>query len=439
MECPSKLQQPQRPNKLGAAAPGTSGHSGAGGPTTSGSSGGLPPMEGRAGDGSSWFEWVTCQEARLGASKRKKTDIEQQAPGRPFPLGSEEARKEVMGAIYEHVVGQELPQKNVASRAISAYHPDLTPAAVKAVAGQVLCMIAEYHLACATRGSTTTSPIVPKALEQYLPLLVDYARPGGTGLTDVWVCDHKSSSLWVGVWLHRMDMSLSWEREASESLVQSRHIRGPLLSYLLAPGTGNLCFEEVVSRVLQENWEKHERAKERFRSSLNSSCCRWTRLTQELDEMSQGMEGATDQKVHKDIKERMGMLQTTLKKAEASMAQSEDHLKESQIQQEEARQEDQGQSNSSEGQDGDIMVEGTEESGPTSAEATGPLRSQEAEPSMEVDADDIPPLTSGDATTITPEEDEMLMGDTTSMSGEMARLQVSSPDSHKPEDSETPQ
>ena len=117
----------------------------------------------------------------------------------------------------------------------------------------------------------TTSPIVPKAVEQYLPLLVDYAHPGGTGLTDVRVRDHKSSSLRVGVWLDWMDMSLSWEREASESLVQLRHVRGPLLSYLLAPGTGNLCFEEVVSRVLQENWEKHERAKERFRSSLNSS------------------------------------------------------------------------------------------------------------------------------------------------------------------------
>ena len=58
---------------------------------------------------------------------------------------------------------------------------------------------------------------------------------------------------------------------------------------------------------------------------------------------------------------------------------------------------------------------------------------------MEVDVDDIPPLTSGDATTVTAEDDKMLMGDPTSMSGEMARLQVSSPDSHKPEDGETPQ
>ena len=204
-------------------------------------------MEGGAGDGSSWFDRVTRTEAGPGACKRKKTDAKEQAPGHPFPLVSEEARREAMGIIYKHTVGQEPSQKNIASRAISAYYPDFTLATVKGVASQVLCMIAEYHLACATMGSTTMSPILPEAVEQYLPPLVDYAHPGGTGLTDVRVCDHKSHSLHVGMWLPQVDMSLSWEREASESLVQSRHDRGPLLSYLLAPRTGNLHFEEVVT------------------------------------------------------------------------------------------------------------------------------------------------------------------------------------------------
>ena len=103
-------------------------------------------------------------------------------------------------------------------------------------------------------------------------------------------------------------MSLSWEREASESLVQLRHIRGPLLSYLLAPGTGNLHFEEVVTRVIQENWETHERVKERFRSLLNSSHRRQTRLSQELDKLSQGMEAAADKRVRKEAEARMGIL-----------------------------------------------------------------------------------------------------------------------------------
>ena len=203
-----------------------------------------------------------------------------------------------MGAIYEHTAGQEPPEKNISSRALSAYYPNLTPAAVKTVVGQVLCMIAKYHLACATRGPMTTSPIIPEAVEPYLPPLVDYACPGGTGLTDVRVHDHKANSLCVGVWLHRMDMALSWEK----------HIKGPLLSYLLAPGTSNLCFEEVVNRFLQENWKEHERVKEKFRSSLNRSHHQWTRLSQELDDLSQGMEAATDRKVWKEIEERMDVL-----------------------------------------------------------------------------------------------------------------------------------
>ena len=70
-------------------------------------------------------------------------------------------------------------------------------------------MIAEYHLACANKGSTTTSPILPEAVEQYMPPLVDYAHPASTGITDVRVCDHKAKSMWVGVWLHCIDMSLS--------------------------------------------------------------------------------------------------------------------------------------------------------------------------------------------------------------------------------------
>ena len=144
----------------------------------------------------------------------------------------------------------ESPQKNIASLAIHTFYPDFTPAAVGALASQVLCMIAEYHLAFTTRGSVTTSFILPEAIEEYLPPLAGYIHSDNTGFTDVRVQDYKAKSMHAGVWLHQMDMALSWEKEALESLVQSRHSRGLLLSYLLAPGNGNLHFEEVVDRVL---------------------------------------------------------------------------------------------------------------------------------------------------------------------------------------------
>ena len=94
-----------------------------------------------------------------------------------------------------------------------------------------------------------------------------------------------------------MDMALSWEKEASESLVQSRHSRGLLLGYLLAPRTGNLHFEEVVKRVLQENYEEHEWEKQKAVSSLNRSFSRWVRLIGELAELSKRMETTEDKKV----------------------------------------------------------------------------------------------------------------------------------------------
>ena len=235
-------------------------------------------------------------------------------------------------------------------------------------------------------------------------------------------------------------MSLSWEKEASESLVLSRHVRGHLLSYLLAPRTGNLRFEEVATRVIQENWEMHERVKERFRSSLNSNRHRRAKLLKELDELSQGIEAAVDKKLHKETEIRMGILRTTLRKVETSISESKDHLEESPMREEEAHQVDRGQSDSNMDKDGDIIMEGVQESGPTGAEATGPpiptASTQEAERAMDVDIGDMPQLTSDDATAVTPEEDDMLTGDPTSVAGEMARLQVTSPESHEPKDGE---
>ena len=94
------------------------------------------------------------------------------------------------------------------------------------------------------------------------------------------------------------------------------------------------------------------------------------------------------------------------------------------MREEDAHQVDRGQSDSNTDEDGDIIVEGAQESGPTIAEATGPpipmATTQEAEHVMEVDSGDMPQLTSEDTTTVTPEEDDMLTGNPTSVAGEMA-------------------
>ena len=110
------------------------------------------------------------------------------------------------------------------------------------------------------------------------------------------------------------------------------------------------------------------------------------------------------------------------------------------MREEEAHQVDRDQSNSNTDDDGDVIVEGAQESGPTGVEATGPTipmaSTQEAKHAMEVHTNDMPQLASKDATAVTPEEDDMLTGDPTSVAGEMARLQVTPPKIHEPEDGE---
>ena len=81
-------------------------------------------------------------------------------------------------------------------------------------------MISKYHMACMTRGSLVTSPILPREIKDRLPPLTDYALPeDGSGMTNVRVWDHQARTLWVAVWLHRLDMALSEEPAASGSLV----------------------------------------------------------------------------------------------------------------------------------------------------------------------------------------------------------------------------
>ena len=190
--------------------------------------------------------------------------------GPPYPIGTAQARRKAISQIYNHVDGKDPPPCNIASEAIRAYYPRAEPWTVKTWACQVLCMISEYHMACVTRGSSVTSPILPGVIKDRLPPLTDYALPEDrSGVTDVRVRDHQARTLRVAVWLHRLDMALSEEPAASGSLVQAQHSLGCLLAYFLAPGTTwGLQFEDMIDQVLRENKRHNKRKRNESTSSL---------------------------------------------------------------------------------------------------------------------------------------------------------------------------
>ena len=162
-------------------------------------------------------------------------------PAPPYPVGMAEERREAVGHIYDQVAGKEPPTRNITSRALRAYYTRVDPQTLSTWACHILCMIAEYHMACVTRGSAVTSPILPRELAERLPPLADYTPPEDqSGATDVCVRDHWARTLRVAVLCHRLDMALREEPGSSRTLVRSRHCCGtswPTSSALGPPGS----------------------------------------------------------------------------------------------------------------------------------------------------------------------------------------------------------
>ena len=149
--------------------------------------------------------------------------------------------------------GKEPPACNIASEALRAYYTRVDIQAINTWACQMLCMIAEYHMACVTRGSPVTSPLVPGELEEHLLPVTNYAPPEDrAGVTDYQIQDNWAQTLRVAVWLHRLDMALR-DLASSGSLVRSRHRMGHLVAYFLRPGMAwKLQFKDVVTQVLKK-------------------------------------------------------------------------------------------------------------------------------------------------------------------------------------------
>ena len=212
-------------------------------PTISGGPTDQPSGSRGAGNGpwASWYQ-MAMRESGSGISEPQ---------GPPFPIVPALVRQEAVSQIYGRVDGKEPPASNIISRALQAYYTRVDLMTLHMWAGQALCMIAEYHLACITRGSPVTSPILPGELEEHLLPLTDYAPPEDrAGVTDVRVRDNWAQTLRVAIWCHRLDMAVS-DPDSSGSLVRSHHQMGHLLAYFLGPGTAwRLQFKDVVAQVL---------------------------------------------------------------------------------------------------------------------------------------------------------------------------------------------
>ena len=300
-------------------------------------------------------------------------------------------------------------------------------------------------MACVTRGSPVTSPIVPRGLKERLPPLAGYAPPEDqSGTTDVWVRDHRAKTLRVTVLCHRLDMALSEEPASSGSLVRSQHHLGNLLAYFLGPGTAwELRFEDVVTQVLKENQRHVEAKRAKAATSLGNCNKQRTDLHVEFDATSEAMQMVTDSASGRELEHRLSSLQTSLTAIERAIMRYENILEDCRMQEEEAHQEEVIFQEQEEEEDADAEMIEEEERG--DVEPSGPQGAASTE--------DAPPLDpTGDA--VSPEEDAFLMQQASQstdptdgshsprskagmVSGEMADLSLTSPSQPGPGEDKT--
>ena len=190
-------------------------------------------------------------------------------------------------------------------------------------------MITEYHLACVTRGSPVTGPILPGELEERLPPLTGYLPPEDRkGATDVRVRDNWAWTLRVAVWCHRLDMAVS-DLNSSLSLIKAHHQMGVLLAYFLGPGTAwKLTFEDVVAQVLQENRQQLDAHHEEAAASLCRCNWRWALLHREIDAAAVAEELTANTPEGRELAVKLTALQTALGAVEKAMVAHEASIEE---------------------------------------------------------------------------------------------------------------
>ena len=212
-------------------------------------------------------------------------------------------------------------------------------------------------------------------------------------------------------------MSAGGDGMASETLEASRHSQGPLLDLFLTPMMSNLTFQEVVDRVLYENWC----GAQHLLDDLRARCAR---IHEELDDLTKAHREESDKSSQKRIKKEIDMRCKDLESLRERISYHESHL---------------GQDPSEDNTPGD---DGLFDHGAEAEMATAPGADDAPSESTTTQASDPPPtggqthamevddegIRSPPASPVTPADDDLLTGGgVIGVEADLAHLMVSSP------------
>ena len=96
------------------------------------------------------------------------------------------------------------------------------------------------------------SPVLPTVVEAELPPLEMYLHDRELGMHDVCILSEAAIKQ-LGVWLHRIDMTVRYNEARAKSPCDSDHKLGTLLDYFLMLENTGVSLENIIGWVVAEN------------------------------------------------------------------------------------------------------------------------------------------------------------------------------------------
>ena len=96
------------------------------------------------------------------------------------------------------------------------------------------------------------SPVLPPVVEVELPPLESYLHGREVGTQDVCILSEAAIKQ-LRAWLHRIDMTVRYDKARANSPCDDDHKLGALLDYFLMPENTGVSLEDIIGRVVAEN------------------------------------------------------------------------------------------------------------------------------------------------------------------------------------------
>ena len=175
----------------------------------------------------------------------------------PFPLRSEAERVANVHTIFEMALNQTRPLSKWVYDCLETYfhHKSKEQLVYFSI---VLCLaIAEFHLTSGCTPMGMCSPVLPPVMEVELPPLETYLHDRDLGKQDVRILSEAAIKR-LGVWLHRVNMTVRYKEARANSPCDDDHKLGALLDYFLMPENTGVSLEHIIGRVVAENMDALE-------------------------------------------------------------------------------------------------------------------------------------------------------------------------------------